>query len=329
MTHQSRLATALGLAGIAALAVTGHASAQTPTISVGHITTHQNCKVYQESAGSKAVFAQQDTVVAAKESAAVAADRNHVVAAKEGTVVAAQRTQVATFSSWRTWLVKDCVSDFPAIRTSLQAALAASGKLAIKGSGGNYVLSGAISQVGGTDDPATQTISTGSYSVASQGIFVVMEVTLKDSSGRIVYGGLLTKHLETGSNIQTPGMETASYQPNGEATYTQLQNQVALAVARIAAFHIVPLQVVGSEGGQIRLNYGSPLLTLGMTVHATSPDGGATVRYNVVSADAGGATAEKDGDGDASRIVPGSTASVIEPGDPAENERRYKRVDLP
>ena len=327
MTHQSRLATALGLAGIAALAVTGHASAQTPTISVGHITTHQNCKVYQELAGSKAVFAQQDTVVAAKESAAVAADRNHVVAAKEGTVVAAQRTQVATFSSWRTWLVKDCVSDFPAIRTSLQAALAASGKLAIKGSGGNYVLSGAISQVGGTDDPATQTISTGSYSVASQGIFVVMEVTLKDSSGRIVYGGLLTKHLETGSNIQTPGMETASYQPNGEATYTQLQNQVALAVARLAAFHIVPLQVTSNEGRRISLNYGSPLLTLGTIVEAAGP--GSAVRYNVVSAGSDSATAEKDSEGDASGIGPGTPATVIEADDPAANARRIPRVDLP
>jgi hypothetical protein len=329
MTIQTRLARVFGLAGIATFAVVSHASAQLATISLGKITAHQNCKVYQESAGSKAVFAQQDTVVAAKESAAVAADRDHVVAAKSGAVVAAQRTTVASFSSWRTWLVKDCVSDFPTLKTSLQAALAASGKLAVKGSGGKYVLSGAISQIGGMDDPATQTISTGSYSVASQGIFVTMDVTLKDASGRIVYGGLLTKHLETGSNIQTPGMETGSYQPNGEATYTQLQNQIALAVARLAAFHIVPLQVTGNDGGQIRLNYGSPLLTLGTIVHATSPDGGATVRYNVVSADAGGATAEKDGDGDAARIVPGSTATVIEADDPAANERKYKRVDLP
>ena len=82
--------------------------------------------------------------------------------------------------------------------------------------------------------------------------------------------------------------------------------------------------------GQIRLNYGSPLLTLGAIVTcATSPDGGATVRYNVVSADSGGATAEKDGDGDAARIVPGRTATVIEADDPAANERKYKRVDLP
>ncbi|GEM_PF-1016768 len=325
MILQSRLARAFGLAGIAALAVTGHASAQLATISVGHITAHQDCKVYQESAGSTAVFAQRDTVVAAKESAGVAANRDTVVAAREGTVVAAQREKVAAFSSWRTWLVKDCVSDFPSLKTSLQAALAASGKLAVKGSGGKYVLSGAISQIGGMDDPAVQTISTGSYSVASQGIFVNMEVTLKDASGRIVYGGLLTKHLETGSNIQTPGMETGSYQPNGEATYTQLQNQVALAVARLAAFHIVPLQVVGNDGGQIRLNYGAPLLTLGMSVHATSPDGAASVRYSVVSADANGATAEKDGDGDASRIVPGSPADVVED----DNGRHYKRVDLP
>lgn len=316
MSLPSRLARALGLAGIGALAVMGNAAAQTPTISIGRITAHQNCKVYQESAGRSAVVARRDTVAAA------AADGSGAAA------VVAQRETVAAVSSWRTWLVKDCVSDFPSIRTSLQAALAASGKLIVKQGGGKYVLSGAISQVGGDEDPATNTVSTSTYSISSQKIFVSMEVTLRDDSGRIVYGGLLTKHLEVGSNIQTPGMETSSSR-SGEAVYTELQNQVALAVARLTAFHIVPLQVVANDGRQIRLNYGAPLLTLGTMVDASSPDGMAKIRYNVVSADAGGATAEKYGEGDGGRIVPGSTATAVEADSPEASARSIPRVDLP
>lgn len=318
MISYSRLAAALGAAGLLMLTAAGsdEASAQTPTISIGRITAHQNCKVYQESAGRSAVVARRDTVAAA------AADGSGAVAA------VAQRETVAAVSSWRTWLVKDCVSDFPSIRTSLQAALAASGKLIVKSGGGKYVLSGAISQVGGDENPATNTVSTSTYSISSQKIFVSMEVTLRDDSGRIVYGGLLTKHLEVGSNIQTPGMETSSSQ-SGEAVYTELQNQVALAVARLTAFHIVPLQVVGNDGRQIRLNYGAPLLTLGTMVDASSPDGMTKIRYNVVSADAGGATAEKYGEGDGDRIVPGSTATAVEADSPEASARSIPRVDLP
>jgi hypothetical protein len=317
----------LALAVITTLTVAGSNEVSAlPTISVGHITVHQNCKVYQESAGTRAVVARRDTVAAAKERAGVAAADDGLVAARESAAVVAQRETVATYSTWRTWLVKDCVSDFPTLRTSLQAALAASGKLAVKGSGGNYVLSGAISQIG--DDPATNTVSTSTYSISSQKIFVSMEVTLRDDRGRMVYGGLLTKHLEVGSNIQTPGMETSSGQ-SGEAVYTQLQNEVALAVARMTAFHIVPLRLVANDGSQIRLNYGSPLLTLGTIVQATSPDGAVALRYNVVSADADGATAEKASEGDASRLAPGSPATVIEADDPAANGRTIPRVDLP
>jgi hypothetical protein len=325
MTLPSRLTAVAAV--IVTLALGSDALAQArPTITIGKITAHQNCKVYQESEGHSAMVARRDTVVASQDKAAAVATRDGMAAERQNTTVAASRTTVAAVSSWRTWLVKDCTNDFPTIRNSLQAALAASGKLAVTGGGGRYVLSGAISQVGGGDEPATQTMSTGGFSVASQSIFVTMDVTLKDGSGRIVYGGSLTKHLEIGSNIQTAGMESGSSM-SGEATYSQLQSQVALAVARLAAFHIVPLQVAGKEGDQIRVNYGAPLVPLGMVLHATSPDGFASVRYDVTSASADGAIAQKQGDGDSSRIEIGSPVAATEPGDP--EGRAYQRVDLP
>src|ERR1700761_6424817 len=287
-------------AGLVATLMLGLSPAQAqsgrPSISVGRITAEQSCTLYQESAG-----------------------RSDLVATPWA---------VAESSSWRTWLVRDCVQNFATIRASLQAALASSGKFTVGSSGGRYTVTGAISQIGGNLGPAPDVpTSPGGFSVSSTQIFASIEVTLKDASGRIVYGGLLTKHLETGSNIQTPGLATSSSQ-SGEAVYTELQNQVALAVARLVAFHIEPLRVVSNEGNQIELNYGSPLLSLGTVVHAFGP-GGAKLRYLVTSAGPDSSTAELKGDGDPSIIAPGSEATVIESDDDAANERIYKRVDLP
>jgi hypothetical protein len=78
------------------------------------------------------------------------------------------------------------------------------------------------------------------------------------------------------------------------------------------------------------LNYGSPLLTLGTIVHATSSDGSTTVRYLVTSTSPEGAAAQVDGEvGDWTRIGPDSLASVVEADDPAANERRIEKTDLP
>jgi hypothetical protein len=309
MTNSLRITSAL-IAILATTAATEAYAQARPTITIGSITTQKSCKVYQESAGSSVYAASHDSAAAVNGYGGVAASRDRVFAA----------------SSWRTWLVKDCVNNFATIRTSLQAALAASGKLAVTGKGGKYVLSGAVSQIGGGDTPANQSISTGGVSISSDSIFVTMDLTLRDGSGRIVYGGSLTKHLETGSNIRTNGMETSSSQ-SGEAVYGQLQSQVALAVARVAAFHIVPLQVVAREGDQIRVNYGVPLVPMGMVLHAASPDGFANVRYDVTTSSSDDATAQKQGDGDSNRIGPGSQVTATEPGDP--EGRMYQRVDLP
>jgi hypothetical protein len=284
-------------AGVAAVLIASGAQAQVRTVSIGRITSQKACTVYQESAGRSSLVATP-----------------YAVAASE---------------SWRTWLVKDCVDNFATMRTSLEAALAATGKFAVKTKGAGYSLAGAVSDVGMDGDPAARPpSSTGGYSVASSGMFVSMDVTLRDASGRTIYGGLLTKHLETGSNIHTPGFDTSASQ-SGAGVYAELQHQMALAVARLVAFHIEPLRVTGAEGRQIRLNYGAPLLSLGMIIHANSPDGGPPVRYRVVSANTDAAFAELDSEGNASRITSGSTATVVEADDPAANERKIQRVDLP
>jgi hypothetical protein len=267
-----------------------------PSITIGKITSQKTCKVYEESAGRSATVITPFTV--------------------------------ATADSWRTWLVKDCVSNFPTIRTSLEAALAATGKFVVKPAG-KYTLTGVISQVSGDPDAAPDgPRADTTYSVSGTSLYVSMEVLLRDAAGRTVYGGPLTKKIQLGSDIQTLGLHSSS-QSGGEGAYTVLQNQVALAVARLVAFHIVPLRVTSVVANQIRLNYGSPLLTLGTIVHVTPPTGLDIVRYAVTSSDPGSAIADQDNQANPVGIAPGITATVVELDDVAANERRIKRVELP
>ncbi len=267
------------------------------SITVGKISAAQTCTVYQQSEGHAALVATPYAIGAA--------------------------------ASWRTWLVRDCVDNFASIRMSIEAALAATGKFTVRPSGGAYVITGRISGVSdGGPAPATPPVGRDGYAVSSSSMFVNMDITVRDGSGRIVFGELFTKHLETGSYMESGGFQTRSTQ-SGQALYGELQHEVALAAARKVAFRLSPLRVTANDGNEIQLNYGSPLLALGTIVMVTSPDGATTVRYNVTSANGSAASAERVGDGDASRIPPGSTAVVIEADDPAANGRVYKRVDLP
>lgn len=281
-----------------ALAASPAAQAQPrsgPSISIGRIGSERTCTLYQESAGRSAVVATPYTLAAA--------------------------------SSWRTWLVKDCVDNFATMRTALQAALASSGKLAVRQAGGAYQLTGRISDVsGGGTDVSTDSARDG-FGVGVSFLRVGMDITVTDAAGRIVFGQLVSKKIETGSDVGADDFRATSSEA-GRGLYTRLQHDVAIAVARKVSFRLVPLQVVGGGGRTIQLNYGAPLLTLGTMVMVTSPDG-ATVRYNVTSASDNSATAEVDGEGDIGRIGPGSTGVVIEADDPAANGRRMKRVDLP
>ena len=286
------------VAGVAVFAASG-ATAQSrgASIAVGRFSSEKSCSLYQESAGRSAMVVTPYTLAAA--------------------------------SSWRTWLVRDCVDNFASIRASLEAALASSGKFVVKPTGAAYSITGRISDVGGDGGTAPDApMPEGGFSVSSRQMFVNLDLSLKDAAGRTVYGVLLTKHLETGSTIKTSGYYSSSAS-SGQGLYTQLQHEVALAAARLIAFHITPLRVVGGDGRQVQLNYGSPLLTLGTMVQATSLDGSTMVRYTVTSSGPGSAIAEVDGDGDTSRITPGSLAVVMEADDPASNGRRMKRVELP
>lgn len=287
--------------GIAALALL--ASLATPAFAqsgaafgVGTIASDRTCTVYQQSAG------------------------------RSGAVLTPWA--VGSYASWRTWLVKDCVSNFASMKLSLQAALAAGGGVGARSGGGKFTISGRVSAVdGGGARPAPEAPDGQAFAIASNLITVNMDVTVRDAAGHIVFGGLLTKTLEVGSDIKA-GTFRATGNMSGAAAYTRLQHEVALAVARMVVFHFDPLRIVGGSGRIARLNHGAPLLALGTLAQGIGGDG-QPVMLRVIAAGAGSASAEIKGDGDLGDLAPDSSLTVIEADDPAANQQTLRRVDLP
>jgi hypothetical protein len=278
-----------------ALAAAPATSKPEATVTIGPIVSEGNCTLYQ------GVDVRRD--------------------------VRASPWYYASHTTWTTWFYKDCEDHFAGIKNALAAAFASSGKIAV--GGGGYTVSGRVSGVsGGGPAPTTPQTGPGGYAVSSSSMMVEMDVTVKDRTGRVVYGALVSKKVETGSDVRVGGFHATSSM-SGEAVYGLVQREVALAVARKVAFKLAPMTVTAINGKSIQLNYGSPFLTMGMLVDVTSPDGGTSVRYRVTSASNQTALAEPYSDGDISRIVPGSQGIAIESDSPEANGRRFQKVDLP
>ncbi|MDK2761660.1 MAG: hypothetical protein KYX64_09940 [Sphingopyxis sp.] len=233
----------------------------------------------------------------------------------------------ASHVSWRTSWVKDCVSNFAKMRSSLEAALASTGKFAI-GRGG-YRIDVSIGDVsGGGAAPDNPETGPRGYAISKTGMLTTFTVTVKDRTGQIIYGGLSSKTIDTGVDVDSDNLHAASSM-TGDAVYGVMQNELALAIARIVAFKIEPLRVTEADGERVRLNYGSPFLKLGTLIEVGGEDSLYAIKYNVVSASNGSAIAEVEGDNDTSTVRPGMQAVMIEADDPAANGRRYKRNRLP
>lgn len=256
-------------------------------ISVAHLQSQQSCSTYVMSSGQSSVNVSPYAVSAS--------------------------------ASWRTWLAHDCVDNFATIRATLQAALTAG--LDSPGPGGSYTLSGTIATMGASASGATD----GDYDVRSEKAAVTFSYVIRNAAGAVVYGGTIVKTVETGATVQGSDVGSTSA-IDGQALYTHLENAVSSAVARAVIFHLAPLRVADGPDGDVRLNYGSPLLAVGTLIQAPSANG-RPLRYVVSSVGRGQAVAEPDGErGD---VAIGSEATVIEPEDTAANARRYHKVDLP
>lgn len=299
---------------VAALVVAPAARAQDArpvAISVGPIASAMQCTLYQGVRG---------------QSRTVTAGSSGIAANAYGVAAGSSYAQLHE-ASWETFFVRDCVKQFQGVRQAIQAALASSGSVIV--GGGQYTLSGRVENVAPTGSAYQETGLTGrSYGTANRGMLVTFSVTVKDRAGRIVFGSPVMTEIQTGYGAYT-GANAAAGGMSGEGIYGVLQRQLAMATARKVAFHFRPMLVVQNTGRAIQLNYGTPLLEVGTMLTVTSPDGGQAMRYRVSSTSEGSALAQKYGNGDDSRIGPGSRAMVIESGDPAAGEGTMERVELP
>lgn len=282
---------------LAAVLPAGSANAQSAlSIRVGSVQAREECQYFREYSGE--------------------------------TELAATPSMLAYASSWRSWIVKDCESQFETMRTSLESAFASTGKFSV-GSDGflvNVTLSGVTEGEPAANLPPVD--ERNEYHISQSFMSVALDVTVIDRNGTVVYGGPIMKKVETGYAMAADNSSSQGSNA-GEAVYGQLQQEVALAVARLVAFKIEPLRVSEIDGQDIKLNYGSPLLKLGTIVQVDVKGGMRRMRYLVSSSDSRYALAEADGDNDSSLIEVGAFASVIEGDEPAASGRRYKRTRLP
>ncbi len=271
----------------------------TIAVSVGAIETTEKCQYFLNSEGRRDAAA----------------------------VVTPYAIGVASSTSWRSWWVKDCETNFATMRSSLEAALASSGKFNV-GRGG-YSVNVSLSEISesGAVPPARDN-GPGGFEFRSASMLANFNLTLLDSSGAAIYGGLSSKSIETGFSLKSDNsyVDTSL---TGDAVYGKLQNEMALAMARIVAFKLAPLKVSAVDYDRIELNYGSPILQLGTLVEVQEQGRLNSIKYRVVATEGGTAVAEADGDYDLSAIQVGAAATMIEADDPAANGRRYRRQRLP
>jgi hypothetical protein len=306
----ARLAAALLTLAGAALNPSPAAAQDGPVrVAIGNFTSQQSCTLYAVTSGSEALLY----------------NRRGAVAADAYGYAAASSTTLAWARQWRTELVRDCVSHFPALRNSLIAALAASGRVTVvpAGTRGALVLNGRVSDVGVT----SSSVSAGSFDRSANNATLTVEFSLAGRGG-VSFGGSAIKSLTFGDRLDAGGVSYSQSQSDG-ATYARLQRELSLAVSRAIAFHFSPLRVVANSGQRLRVNYGASLLPLGAAVTVDAGPAAGMIRANVVAAGADFADLESEGGADLSAVRPGSVATFSEPEDPRSNARVLPRTELP
>lgn len=273
------------------LLLAGPAHGQGIPITVATFTSEKSCTVYELQWGRE--FAQADAY------------------------------SVTVARAWGSQLVRDCQQNFPGLRGTLSAAFASAG-VPRELRGRRLVLSGRLTDAGFE----SQSISTGGSTVAGESMVVSVDFQVRDATGHVVYGGALTKRFPIGAHTRTSSV-ASDQSDTGRSNFSQLQREVAYAVARSVTFHIAPLRVTANDGHRLQLNYGAPLVPLGSAVQVPHTGSLRTSRLNVVSATGTDSLAESEVPVDLGDVPVGTVVTFAEADDPAANTRRYERQELP
>lgn len=295
------------LAGLFALAGSPVRAQELAAVQIGSVTATQSCTYWRNYEGSSLVYSEAE------------------YARYWG--AAAARSYYAAHTTWRSWVEKDCQSNFQTLRSAIEAAIASTGRLTV-GRGG-YTLDVTISDIS-ADPPATNQPVSGdaAYRTSWGKAVVTANYTLRDRSGSSVDGGVITKRIDMSKTIDTNRMSVRASEPGG-AVYDLIQNEVALQIAREVTFTIDPIQVIGVEGDRVEINYGRPLVELGDQLDIEKIRGIGAVRFRVISASDRTAIAQVRGDVDVSDVDVGSGVTFIEADSDAANARVLRRNRLP
>jgi hypothetical protein len=301
----ARAAFALAIAGPA------YAGEMKTLIAVAPIAARQECQLYRGTSGSLRTHSEGSANIHANLFG----------------VGAGARSESDVDLRWRTFFVQSCVRHFDGIRAAIEAALASSGTVVI--GPGAMVLRGTVGNFAKAGSNYNDTSLTGqSYGISSQGITVTFDFTLSDRAGRKIFGVPVSAAIDTGLQVNARGTSVGD-QSSGEGVYSQFEQQIAKAAARAVAFHFTPLTVVSKTARATQFNYGAPLIEVGQTIAATSPDGNSSFRYRVVSVgDRTALATPLGGLGDEAAVGPGSKGRVLESAD-AELREGEPRNELP
>lgn len=298
----------------AAIATATGAAAASPGISVRSFTSEKTCTLYELEWG------REVSAAAASSQSAVGAASDGYGAAVAG--ASASREAWVYAREWGTELRRECVQNFPNLRSTVAAALASAGPV---DTGGQALsLDGRLTNVG----YSVERLDSGGSSFLRGYMLVSFEHHLRNAAGQIVFGGVITKRLLIQDVSDTTAIAYANTQA-GRTTFGQIQQQVGLALARSVIFHLSPPRVTGSDGGSVSLSYGAPLIPVGATVLAPTAAGGRIRRLTVVGSVTGQATAESDGGISLADVPVGAVVTFVEAEDPAARARVFDRVALP
>jgi hypothetical protein len=231
-------------------------------------------------------------------------------------------------SYWGYWLVLECRQQFSQLREGIQSALVETGVMNLSTTRNgvdtprpDLIVTGRVQGLGSERSKA----SASDYCVATTRVKGSLELRVRDAlTNRVVHAATITRSVEVGHDM-VGGASDCSTGRASRGDYDLLQRDLALTAARTLAFRIKPMRVVASDGRNVTLDYGAPLLVLGTVVQVRT-DSGMPAKYRVVSAMGGQSYASPMGM--AAPVSAGAAADVIDGDDPAANGRRFERVEL-
>lgn len=281
------------------------------SIAVSELSSQLDCTIYEESSGT-------DTTVTRSRSG---------VYADPFAVVGVNSTAQATFSTWKTWYVKDCVNHFPSLKLSLRSALAAARlPLSVTSGKADFYLSGALSATSSENGPLITDADT-KLSIKYSRMKIFFNFDVRNSRGKVVYGDQVQASVDEDFQVSAMGT-TIKETRSGEGLYSKLEQSMARIVARKIALRLKPIKATSVDKDVVVLNYGDYVLPVGSKLQATD-DQGFSVFLNVVSSDDVSSVANVDGDGSDIKITPDWRIKFVEPDSPNYNGRRFRRNDLP